>query len=506
MADEEGLPLPAPKAAPKAKPGADDLDVKMIRDEFNQIGATSSQAIQAHADKVTTAAQAGAPMKLPDFKGDGPGLLTNPESELYQAMKVDPKHTGVGDMLKSVGAGMGYMYSHPWTAYKDKKVIAQINVKQSEFIAQYTPQLTQMSEELATLTRSMTGLGQLLHDSAGGFNRVKLDQIMKEKATCGDAELTELGAEVYDAKGDDKVRLRKAYDDFQTWINQRDARIARERPVVEGLAGRVVALGDQCAAQFQVLDNAGRAHGPANTTGGGKIIDSTHIRPESIDYARAQRDILAGSRARIDGALSGPAQAAPTVRIHETKTAGGGARRVGLVAAAALAVAALLGGGALFLANSGGRTSSSEPAAQAKPSPSPSPSPASSPSPGRRLTGSYSGSIATDSSLDPNGHAAFIGPMPTALDVMVTRNTQTGSITVQVKGAPPFIQVLSIGNYSTASGAFSASGAGPVTDRKISVTAKLDGNLIDGKLTGTLTFTGTPNGPISYRIDMTEAG
>jgi len=120
-----------------------------------------------------------------------------------------------------------------------------------------------------------------------------------------------------------------------------------------------------------------------------------------------------------------------------------------------------------------------------------------------QLTGIYDGSIAVDQ--DPFGHASFIGPMPSTLDVRVSRNVSTGVITVNVQGAPPFVDVVGAGNYNVADGAFTATGDGTVTDRQIPVTATLTGTVIDGHLTGILTFNGTPNGPISYRVDMKRA-
>jgi hypothetical protein len=116
------------------------------------------------------------------------------------------------------------------------------------------------------------------------------------------------------------------------------------------------------------------------------------------------------------------------------------------------------------------------------------------------LTGTYEGGIAVDQ--DPFGHANFIGPMPTTLDVQVSRHVSDGVITVQVRGAAPFVTVIGVGNYNVADGSFTATGDGTVTDRQIPVKATLTATVIDGQLTGTLTYTGTPNGPISYRITM----
>jgi len=120
--------------------------------------------------------------------------------------------------------------------------------------------------------------------------------------------------------------------------------------------------------------------------------------------------------------------------------------------------------------------------------------------PNAKLTGTYDGDIAVEA--DPFGHAPFIGPMPTTLDVLVSRHAPDGVITVQVKGAAPFVTVIGPGSYNVADGSFTATGNGTVTDRQIPVTVTLTGHVIDGQLTGTLTFTGTPNGPISYGITM----
>jgi hypothetical protein len=43
-----------------------------------------------------------------------------------------------------------------------------------------------------------------------------------------------------------------------------------------------------------------------------------------------------------------------------------------------------------------------------------------------------------------------------------------------------------------------------VTAQQIPVIAMLDGTLIAGHLSGSLTYAGTPNAPISYLIDMAK--
>ncbi len=131
------------------------------------------------------------------------------------------------------------------------------------------------------------------------------------------------------------------------------------------------------------------------------------------------------------------------------------------------------------------------------PSPSPSPSPT-----GPLNTGTYRGTVTV--LADPFGHAPFIGPMPTVLDVLFTRGVTTGTVTITITGARPWIEVRGTGNYNANTGAFTATGNGQVTANQIPVTAAFVGTLKDGALAGTLTFTGTPNGPISYRVQMTK--
>lgn len=142
----------------------------------------------------------------------------------------------------------------------------------------------------------------------------------------------------------------------------------------------------------------------------------------------------------------------------------------------------------------------SPPAAAATPT---EPEATAAPSPARALlTGTYSGSIVVDDDL--YGHALYIGPMPGELDVFIGRDTSTRVVTLEISGDAPFIGVTSVGNYNETTGSFSATGSGNVTSRQIPVTATMDGTLFGGNLSASLTFTGTPNGPISYEIDMTK--
>lgn len=302
---DEGLPLPpAPvKKTPVAKPGANDLDVQMVRDQFNEIAANSNAATQQWADKVSSAAAKGAPLHAPQFKGGGPGLLSSVESELDQTMAVDPNKTGIGDMLKSVGAGMGYMFKHPFTSFKDASMIAKIKEAQAQFIHEYAGQLTRMSEYMADVTRSFGAITDLFNST--NFNRNALNDLMKQKAECGDSAYVHVANALNNSTDpDERAALQKQKQRMDEFMQQRDSRMAREKPTVDGLGNRVVAMEEEIGRQRQVIEEARRSRGPSNTTAGGRIIDSTHIRSEAVDYARELRDVLAGSRARFDKAMS----------------------------------------------------------------------------------------------------------------------------------------------------------------------------------------------------------
>ncbi len=304
MADE-GLPLPPPpvRRAPTVKPGADDLDVKMVRDAYNQIAGDSNEATQAWADKVTSAASRGAPLKAPEFKGQGPGLLSPVESELDKTMGVDINHTGVGDILKSVGSAMGYMFSHPYTSIKDASMIARIKEAQSQFLTDYAGPLTRMNEYIADAKGSFAAISNLLNST--NFARGRLDEIMKEKADCGNSAYAQL-MDALDGTTDpdQRAELEKQKQKLDDFMKQRDSRIAREKPTVDGLASRVEAMENEVARQRDAIEDARSTRVPGNTTSGGRIIDSTHIKPEAVDFARGLRDVLAGSRARFDKAMS----------------------------------------------------------------------------------------------------------------------------------------------------------------------------------------------------------
>jgi hypothetical protein len=275
----------------------------MVRDEFNQIAADSNAATQAWADKVNSAAAKGATLKAPEFKAQGPGLLSPVESELDKTMGVDTNQTGILDMLKSVGAGMGYMFSHPYTSIKDASMIARIKEAQSQFLADYAGPLTRMSEQMADVTRSFGAIADLLKST--NFMRGPLDQIMREKAECGDSAFVDLMNALNNSTDpDERAALEKQKRRMDEFMQQRDSRIAREKPTVDGLAARVEAMESEVAKQQQAIDEARSSRGPTNATSGGRIIDSTHIRPEAVDYARGLRDVLAGSRARFDKAMS----------------------------------------------------------------------------------------------------------------------------------------------------------------------------------------------------------
>lgn len=196
----------------------------------------------------------------------------------------------------------------------------------------------------------------------------------------------------------------------------------------------------------------------------------------------------------------GPKHPCPPKTAMRTATGVG----IGLGAAALVTVAAgaaAVGSDHGMTPSSGGTVAITSSAPTSEPTQPPTLAPTPTPP---LLTGHYMGSISVLS--DPFGHSQFIGPMPMALDVMASRNLTTNVVTVQVNGAAPFIPITSTGNYDVTSGSFAGMGAGTVTSNQIPVQASLQGTLLPGHLTGDLTFTGTPNGPISYHIDMTKSG
>ncbi|MDP9325259.1 MAG: hypothetical protein M3O87_01810 [Candidatus Dormibacteraeota bacterium] len=304
---DDGLPLPTlPKKVPRIpKPGANDLDTGMVRDQFNQIASGSNDATSKWADKVADAAAKGGRLKVPSFNGDKAGLLTAPDSELDKAMGVDPRHTGVKDIIKSVGAGMGYMFSHPWTSFADPRAIDKIKAAQKQFLDEYSGTLTRMSEELGDVTRTFREIGDLM-DKAN-FSRGKLEQLMKDKEACGADVYARINRDLDAATDpDQRAELQRQKADMEAWFKECDARIAREKPTVDGLGQRIDAMQNEMARQRQVIEDARWSRGPGNmTTTGGRIIESSHLSPESVDYARGLRDVLAGSRAGLDKAMNG---------------------------------------------------------------------------------------------------------------------------------------------------------------------------------------------------------
>ena len=304
----EGLP-PPPRPVfkpPTAPVGANDLDTSLVRDAYNQIATESNSAVAAWADKLQQARQADKPLKVPRFDTTGPGLLKTPDSELDQAMAVDPSKTDTGDMLKSVGSGMAYMFAHPWTAHADAQMINRVKAAQEDFLGNYSGTLTFMSEEMADVTKTLAALSAAMRSALTNLHRGRIDQIMNEKAACGNGAMNDL-LDALDSTKDPQQRaeLEKLKDELATWMNQRDSRLAKEKPTVDALAQRIEALADELAKEQQVIDDAKMSRGPSNTTSGNRIVDSTHIRPEAVDYARSLRNLLAGSRSAIDRALSG---------------------------------------------------------------------------------------------------------------------------------------------------------------------------------------------------------
>jgi len=199
---------------------------------------------------------------------------------------------------------MGYMFSHPYTSIKDASMIARIKEAQSQFLNEYVGPLTRMSEYMADAKASFAAISKLL--DGANFARGSLDEIMKEKVDCGNSAYAQL-MEAVDGTTDpdQRAELEKQKQKLDDFMKERDSRIAREKPTVDGLASREETMENEIARQRDAIEDARSTRVPGNTTSGGRIIDSTHIKPEAVDFARGLRDVLAGSRARFDRAMSG---------------------------------------------------------------------------------------------------------------------------------------------------------------------------------------------------------
>jgi hypothetical protein len=298
MPDDEGLPLPPPPAVhpPTIRPGANDLDTQMVRDEFKNIAQSSADQVRPWADKLQAAAGHGGRLTVPHYDPAANGLLTPPKSVLDAAMGVDTNKTGMADMLTSVGRGMGYMFKHPVSSLWDESKVDQIKAAQQQFLADYGGVLDRMSNRIRDAKSALREMAGLMATS--GISRMKLQEIMDAKATCGNAEYAAILRELDDTTDPERrAELEQQKAAMEEWMRQRDARIAAEKPTVDALSNRLSALADEMARQQAVLEDAGTS---VRVPGG---VD--HVDPRSIDFARALRDLIAGSRARLDLALAG---------------------------------------------------------------------------------------------------------------------------------------------------------------------------------------------------------
>lgn len=99
-------------------------------------------------------------------------------------------------------------------------------------------------------------------------------------------------------------------DELDQWLNDRDARIAREEPEVDTLRERLARVNRALDQQTPTLVDAGNSRGPSNMTGsrtpGGpaEVYETTHNRPQAVEHVISLHDLLLGSRAALTNALS----------------------------------------------------------------------------------------------------------------------------------------------------------------------------------------------------------
>jgi hypothetical protein len=242
--------------------------------------------------------------------GDQPvqraGMLTPPDSDLWKTVGFDSGDTSGTKIATEIGGAAAYGMKHPYSLVTDPFMIDRIKKAQQAFLDQHGGTLDLMSDNLRDARQALQSITNLVGQT--DFGSQKLKQIMDDKERCGDAAYNK----ILDALGqttdpDERAQLEKMRDDMKDWMQTRDQRLSNEKPVVDDLSKRMDSTEKALLAQRGPLADSDAAFvsGPSNLTADGRVVDSTHIEPQAAQFARSLRQLFAGSKANLDGALSG---------------------------------------------------------------------------------------------------------------------------------------------------------------------------------------------------------
>jgi hypothetical protein len=241
------------------------------------------------------------------FQSGGPDPLQHVQSVMEQAVGSDPSLLGT---IKAVAGAFSTAFGRPVATITDMLPswlggrLKQIEQMQKQFLADHNYDLTSLSDRLSEARQAMRGLSNLM--SAFDPKTSQFDDIMKKKREEG----RDLYQELLDALDncddpDEQQKLEAQKEQMDKWFKDCDDRVAKDQRQVDDLKSRTDKVFRVAHDQANAMSDAILADSPGNLTSDGVVVETTHTRPDAVQYVANLRTSLIQSRLQMNAAMAG---------------------------------------------------------------------------------------------------------------------------------------------------------------------------------------------------------
>jgi hypothetical protein len=281
-------------------PSRPDLLPGVVSDGLAAIARDSENRLGHFHDGLKPGAQAGfEPPRLVPFTERGPDELAKVPSFLEQSIgDADPTTLG---LLRALGGSLLHGSGSPVQALTDEFWSAPaVREAQKHFMDENEATLRAMSDAMGRAKRALrelSGIKPQLHAR-------EMRDLLDRKSQAGNDTLRRIDSALgSESDPDARAQLQASRDDLSTWMSERDARVGQEREEVSQLANRIDAVESRAYKQRGILEQAAGSEGPRNLVADGRVVETSHHRPEALGHALNLQELLRAAKASLNDAI-----------------------------------------------------------------------------------------------------------------------------------------------------------------------------------------------------------
>jgi uncharacterized membrane protein len=297
---DEGLPLPPARRAPPSPRPQPDLRPGSVGRFLEEMRSASEFRTGRYQDSLAMRSEVGGGVsRFVPFKDTGPDPLGEVQSLFEAAVVGDKPDPSTLGLLRAIGGALLTGTSSPIAAITDQYQAERIRELQKDFLDRNNDTLTSLSDHLGKAKRAIRELSEMLGTSP--FDHSRLSKLLEQKRRLGNSALESIDAALARTHDpEERKRLEAKRRELTEWMAERDTRTAKESDEVGTLIGRLQGMEAEMFRQRGLLEDAAWSEGPKNQTSGGRVVDTSHHRPDAAMHAASLQDMLLSSKAEFD--------------------------------------------------------------------------------------------------------------------------------------------------------------------------------------------------------------